>query len=161
MESPKSFWGKVTCMLPVQHVHQVSMHVEIFAQHYNEEANPLRFKWENDRSFPLIYRAGEFEVSKSKVIEIKSFHQCIIGLVISAVNANELTCAWKLFAKSGACSPWTKRVWMRSRVENGSRFIGVKGITKAPAQVWHGDLMCQMAVMMKNEWLSFHQALKD
>ena len=50
---------------------------------------------------------------------------------------------------------------MRSRVENGSRFIGVKGITKAPAQVWHGDLMCQMAVMMKNEWLSFHRALKD
>ena len=31
-------------MLRVQHVHQVSMHVEIFAQHYNEEANPLRFK---------------------------------------------------------------------------------------------------------------------
>ena len=29
---------------------------------------------------------------------------------------------------------------MRSRVENGSRFIGVKGITKASAQVWHGDL---------------------
>ena len=50
---------------------------------------------------------------------------------------------------------------MRSGVENGSRFIGVKGITKAPAQVWHGDLMCQMTVMMKNEWLSFHQALKD
>ena len=46
-------------------------------------------------------------------------------------------------------------------MENGSRFIGVKGITKAPAQVWHGDLMCQMAVMMENEWLSFHQALKD
>ena len=90
-------------MLPVQHVHQVSMHVEIFAQHYNEEANPLRFKWENDRSFPLIYRAGEFEVSKSKVIEINRSNQCIIGLVISAGNANELTSAWKLFAKSGAC----------------------------------------------------------
>ena len=36
-------------------------HVEIFAQHDNEEANPLIFKWENDRSLPLIYRAGEFE----------------------------------------------------------------------------------------------------
>ena len=35
--------------------------IEIFAQHDNEEANPLRFKLENDRSFPLIYRAGEFE----------------------------------------------------------------------------------------------------
>ena len=56
-----------------QHAHQVSMHVETFAQHYNEEANPFRFKWENDGSFPLIYHAGEFEVSKSKVIEIKSF----------------------------------------------------------------------------------------
>ena len=72
MDSLKRFWGKVTCM-PVQHAHQVSMHVETFAQHYNEEANPFRFKWENDGSFPLIYRAGEFEVSKSKVIEIKSF----------------------------------------------------------------------------------------
>ena len=46
-------------------------------------------------------------------------------------------------------------------MENGSRFIGVTGITKAAVQVWHGDLMSQMAVMMKNEWLSFHQALKD
>ena len=36
-------------------------HVEIFAQHDNEEANPLIFKWENDRLFPLIYRAGDFE----------------------------------------------------------------------------------------------------
>ena len=36
-------------------------HVEICAQHDNEEANPLIFKWENDRLFPLIYRAGEFE----------------------------------------------------------------------------------------------------
>ena len=36
-------------------------------------------------------------------------------------------------------------------MKNGSRFIGVKGITKAPAQVCHGDLMCQMAAMMKNE----------
>ena len=36
-------------------------HVEIFAEHDNEEANPLIFKWENDRSLPLIYRAGEFE----------------------------------------------------------------------------------------------------
>ena len=27
--------------------------------------------------------------------------------------------------------------------ENSSRFVGVKGITKAPAQVWHRDLMCQ------------------
>ena len=36
-------------------------HVEIFAQHDNEEANPLIFNWENDRSFPLIYRAGEIE----------------------------------------------------------------------------------------------------
>ena len=44
-------------------------------------------------------------------------------------------------------------------MKNSSRFVGVKGITKAPAQVWHGDLMCQMAVMMKNESLSFHEAL--
>ena len=36
-------------------------------------------------------------------------------------------------------------------MKNGLRFIGVKGITKALAQVWHGDLMCQMAVMIKNE----------
>ena len=35
--------------------------VEIFVQFDNEEAYPLRFKWENDRSFPLINRAGEFE----------------------------------------------------------------------------------------------------
>ena len=83
------------------------------------------------------------------------------GLVILAGNADEPTCTWKLFAKSVACSPWTKRVWLRSSVKNGLRFIGVKGITKAPAQVWHGDLMCQMAVMIKNEWLSFHQAHKD
>ena len=82
----------------------------------------------------------------------------ILGLVISAGNADELTCPWKLFAKSVACSPRTKRVWLRSSVKNGSRFIGVKGITKAPAQVCHGDLMCQMVVMIKNEWLSFHQA---
>lgn len=36
-------------------------------------------------------------------------------------------------------------------VKNGSRFVGVKGITKARAQVCHGDLMCQIVVMMKNE----------
>ena len=36
-------------------------------------------------------------------------------------------------------------------MKNGSRFVGVKGITKAPAQVWLGDLMCQIVVMMKNE----------
>ena len=46
-------------------------------------------------------------------------------------------------------------------MKNSSRFVGVKSITKAPAQVWHGDLVCQMAVMMKNESLSFHQALMD
>ena len=45
--------------------------------------------------------------------------------------------------------------------ENGSRFVGVKGITKARAKVWHGDLKCHMTVMMKNEWLSFRQALMD
>ena len=49
-------------------------HVEIFAIITTRKlTNPLWFKWENDRSFPSIYRAGEFEVSKSKVIEIKSF----------------------------------------------------------------------------------------
>ena len=36
-------------------------------------------------------------------------------------------------------------------MKNGSRFVGVKGITKARAQVWLGDLMCQIVVMMKNE----------
>ena len=84
---------------------------------------------------------------------------CLTRLVISAGNANELT--RELFAKSVACSPWTKRVWLRSSVKNGSRFVGVKGIIKARAQVWLGDLMCQIVVMMKNEWLSFHQALMD
>ena len=34
-------------------------------------------------------------------------------------------------------------------MKNNSRFVGVNGITKAPAQVCHGDLICQMAVMMK------------
>ena len=38
-------------------------------------------------------------------------------------------------------------------MKNGLRFIGVKGITKAPAQVWHGDLMCQMAVMINQSAL--------
>ena len=34
-------------------------------------------------------------------------------------------------------------------MKNGSRFVGVKGITKARAQVRYGHLMCQIAVMMK------------
>ena len=73
MESLKSFWRKVTCM-SVQHVHQVSTLKFSHNITIGKLINPLRFKWENDRSFPSIYRAGEFEVSKSKVIEIKSFH---------------------------------------------------------------------------------------
>ena len=125
--------------------------VEIFAQHDNEEANrgPLEI---TNLSCRWIRRA------KWLFKQTQSNH-CLIRLVISAGNANELI--RELFAKSVACSPWTKRVWLRSSVKNGSRFVGVKGIIKARAQVWLGDLMCQIVVMMKNEWLSFHQALMD
>ena len=53
-------------------------------------------------------------------------------------------------------------------MKDSSRFVGVKGITKAPAQVWHEDLMCQMAVMMKmsdchfirRSWMNFVGNLK-
>ena len=65
--------------------------VEIFAQHDNEEANHLRL---------LIYRAGEFEEQSGCSNKIVP---CLIRLVISAGNANELT--RELFAKSVACSP--------------------------------------------------------
>ena len=53
-------------------------------------------------------------------------------------------------------------------MEIGSRFVGVKGITKALAQVCHGDLMCQIAVrikmsdfhFIKHSWINFVGNLK-
>ena len=54
-----------------------------------------------DRSFPLIYRAGEFEEQSDR--KKNRSDQCLIGLAISAGNADEHT--RKLFTKSVACSP--------------------------------------------------------